>query len=129
MKFEDIDFEKSLIKVREGKGSKDRLTIASKNTLDKVKLICKDGLIFKGRKGKYSSKSVQLVIEKSAKNANIKQHITPHMLRHSFATHLLENGTDIRYIQSLLGHERLTTTQIYTKVARNKIENIKNPLD
>ena len=117
------------IKVRQGKGMKDRITILSKQTLEKLKNIHSTGLILQGRKGKYSKKSVQLVVQKMARNAKIPRHVTPHVLRHSFATHLLESGVDIRYIQSLLGHESLRTTQIYTRVATNKLEHIKNPLD
>ena len=72
-------------------------------------------------------KSIQLILEKYSKVIN--QKVTPHMLRHSFATHLLESGTDIRLIQELLGHESVRTTQIYTKVAKTNILKIKNPLD
>src|SRR3989344_40852 len=131
LKIEDIDFGSSTIKVRHGKGSKDRITLISKNTAEKIKTMLEghSGYVLNGRKGKYSARSVQLVIDNAAKRAGIKQKVTPHMLRHSFATHLLESGVDIRYIQSLLGHERLATTQIYTRVAKNKLELIKSPLD
>ncbi|HLC64960.1 MAG TPA: site-specific tyrosine recombinase/integron integrase [Candidatus Nanoarchaeia archaeon] len=129
LKVEDISFESNTIRVRDGKGAKDRLTLIGKNTAAKIKSLFDSGLIFRGRKGRCSGKSVQLVISNAAKRAGIKQKVTPHMLRHSFATHLLESGVDIRYIQSLLGHERLATTQIYTRVAKNKLELIKSPLD
>lgn len=103
----------------------------SRNTAEKIRIMFEgySGYVLNGKKGKYSMKSIQLVIALAAKKSGITQKVTPHMLRHSFATHLLESGVDIRYIQSLLGHERLATTQIYTRVARNKLESIKNPLD
>ncbi|MDI6737954.1 MAG: tyrosine-type recombinase/integrase [Nanoarchaeota archaeon] len=129
LKVEDIDFEGGTIRVRQGKGAKDRVTIISPALASKIKAIKDTGIILEGRKGKYSVKSVQLVLEKAARCAGIKKKVTPHMLRHSFATHLLENGTDIRYIQALLGHYELKTTQIYTHVAAKKLSAIPNPLD
>jgi len=84
--------------------------------------------VFEGRGGgKYSKKSVQKVMERLGKKVGIK--VTPHMLRHSFATHLLEAGTDIRFIQKLLGHSDVSTTEIYTHVSQASIKNIKSPLD
>ena len=83
--------------------------------------------LFEGRSEKYTKKAIQEILKKAS--SNIEKKVTPHMLRHSFATHLLENGTDIRYIQALLGHSKLETTQIYTKVAKNRLELIKNPYD
>ena len=133
LKYEDVDFKNRIIRVNKGKGSKDRITIVSAKTLRKLKVFGSvnnlTGKIFLGRNGKYSVKSVQKVLENTAKRSKINRKVTPHMLRHSFATHLLENGTDLRYIQSLLGHARLETTQIYTRVAKHNIKNIKNPLD
>lgn len=78
---------------------------------------------------KYSGKSVGAIVGRAAIKANIKRRITPHILRHSFATHLLESGTDLRYIQTLLGHSSTKTTEIYTQVAVNNFKLIKNPLD
>ncbi len=129
LKVEDIDFEGSTIRVRHGKGKKDRITIISKPLASRIKAIKDNGSILEGRKGKYSVKSVQLVLEKAARCAGIKKKVTPHMLRHSFATHLLETGTDLRHIQALLGHSELKTTQIYTHVAAKKLSAIPNPLD
>lgn len=83
--------------------------------------------LFEGRKGKYSIKSVQEILKKASKE--LGKHVTPHMLRHSFATHLLEDGVDIRYIQKLLGHSKLETTSIYTHVAKKDFLKIKSPLD
>ena len=86
--------------------------------------------LFEGASGeKYSASSVQVIVSKAAKKAGIYKKVTPHMLRHSFATHLLEAGTDLRYIQSLLGHNNLKTTEIYTHVAVDHFNSIKNLLD
>ncbi|MFT4312543.1 MAG: tyrosine-type recombinase/integrase, partial [Candidatus Woesearchaeota archaeon] len=128
LKFEHIDFENKTILVKQGKGNKDRITIISQRVLERMDKQGK-GYVLRGKNGKYSKKSVQSVVTTVAKRANILQKVTPHVLRHSFATHLLENGTDLRYIQTLLGHARLETTQIYTRVAKHNLKNIKNPLD
>jgi len=129
LRFEDISFGKGMLAVRQGKGRKDRMTLIGKKTASVLQGLNKSGLVIKGRTGKYSAKSVQLVLDKAAKRAGISQKVTPHMLRHSFATHLLEAGTDIRIIQRLLGHSRLETTSIYTHVAKKDISGIRSPLD
>lgn len=86
--------------------------------------------LFEGKKGQpYSGSSVRQIVAKAAKNANINKPVRPHMLRHSFATHLLEAGTDLRHIQLLLGHNSTKTTEIYTHVATDTFKTIKNPLD
>jgi len=132
LKRNQIDFDNNTILVYQGKGKKDRLTIIAHNLkLDLLKYYStytfKTDYIFEGRNGKYSKKSVQLILHNASKKLEFKVH--PHMLRHSFATHLLEQGINIRIIQSLLGHSNLNTTQIYTRVAHNKLKNIMNPLD
>ena len=123
LKIDDIDFERSLIIVRGGKGAKDRIVPISKALLraieDYLKTRSDDSeyLIVeerRNRKDKLSPKTVWYLLDKYGKKAGIK--VTPHMLRHSFATHMLENGIDIRVIQEILGHSNLSTTQIYTKV-------------
>ena len=125
-----LDYGNSRIKIRKGKGGKDRYCIISRNLLEQIKGLNEyEGYVFKGRKGKLTIKTVEMILLNSAKRADLKKKVTPHMLRHSFATHLLEDGVDIRYIQVLLGHENLKTTQIYTKVANSSLYNIKNPLD
>ena len=88
----------------------------------------KSKYLIEGRSGeKYTKESVQLVMKKASKKIN--KSITPHQLRHYFATHLLEDGVDIRFIHKLLGHSNLETTSIYTHAAVNKLENIKSPFD
>ena len=132
LKREDIDFDRNLINVKKGKGKKDRVTLLS-NLIRKdllkyySKTDFKTKYLFEGRTGKYSKKSVSKILERFGKKVGIK--ITPHMLRHSFATHLLEAGIDIRYIQKLLGHSDLKTTEIYTHVSTKNLESIKSPLD
>jgi integrase/recombinase XerD len=125
---EDIDFGTATLKVRQGKGGKDRITIIGKQALERIKAL-DDGTLFRGRKGSYSPRSVEEVVATAAQRAGIPFKVTPHSLRHSFATHLLEQGTDIRHIQALLGHERIQTTQRYTRVARTSLSRIRNPLD
>lgn len=130
----DIDSTRMIIRVNGGKGNKDRVTLLSEKILDNLRIYFKEykpkNWLFESPTGnQYGATSIKEIINKSAKKANIKVKVTPHMLRHSFATHLLENGTDIRYIQSLLGHSSTKTTEIYTHVATNAFKKIKNPLD
>ena len=132
LKRKDIDFDRGVINVRLGKGSKDRMTLISENLkMDLLKYYSiynfQTEYVLEGRRGKYTKKSVQKVLDNVGKKVGIK--VSPHMLRHSFATHLLESGTDIRHIQKLLGHSDLSTTQIYTHVSNRDLKNIKSPLD
>ena len=86
--------------------------------------------LFEGSVGEqYSSRSIQQVVKHAAMKAKINKTVTPHILRHSFATHLIESGTDIRYVQELLGHNSLLTTQIYTHITNLKKRKIQSPLD
>lgn len=130
----DIDWSRNLIHIRQGKGKKDRMAILSdrlKSTLKQYLNEYKPAtLLFEGQKsGKYSPTSVQTVMRRAVKKANIQKNATVHTLRHSFATHLLESGTDVRCIQELLGHKRLETTQRYTHMTSVSWDLIKSPLD
>lgn len=130
----DIDSSRMLIQVKGGKGKKDRVTLLSVKLLDMLreyyKMYKPGEYLFTGQMGgKYSSRSAQKVLKEATRKAGIKKKVTLHTLRHSFATHLLENGTDIRYIQSLLGHASPKTTQIYTHITTKGIDQIQNPLD
>ncbi|MBI2459004.1 MAG: tyrosine-type recombinase/integrase [Parcubacteria group bacterium] len=135
LKINNIDFIRKIIIIRHGKGAKDRITIVSEQTLNNIEkyLLEYQPLVFlfeSHRAGeKLAVRSVQKVVTEAVKSAGVNSNASAHSLRHSFATHLLENGTDIRYIQELLGHSRLETTQIYTKVANNMIKEIKSPLE
>ena len=131
LKWEDVDFKRNLIHIKQGKGNKDRMVMLSPKVKKGLKSLdlSKDGFVFKTlRGGKYSIRSVQEIVQKAAVKSGLKK-VNPHMLRHSFATHLLESGIDIRYIQKLLGHSKLETTSIYTHVAKKDYLNIKSPLD
>lgn len=129
LKVNEIDFERKQVFVRAGKGNKDRITIISEvvlnNILKYLKIFSPSKYMFEGRDGaKLTTRTIQIVVKNAATLANIKKEVSVHTLRHTFATHLLENNTNLRYIQSLLGHARLETTQIYTKVAVNKFSEI-----
>ena len=88
-----------------------------------------EGLVFRGRNGKVHSMTLHKIVKNASKKASLKKNVHCHTLRHSFATHLLEAGTDIRVIQELLGHSNLATTQIYTKVSREQLRKVRSPLD
>lgn len=134
LKVRDIDSKRMVIKVSSGKGNKDRYTILSEKLLVDLRKYFLEWRpkehLFEGPKGgKYSAESVVKIVKEASKKAGIQKKVTPHMLRHTFATHLLEGGTDLRYIQVLLGHKSTKTTEIYTHVATNIFFKIKNPLD
>lgn len=134
LKLVDVDSKRMLIRVKDSKGNKDRYTLLSKTTLEDLRIYFKEWkpkeYLFQGQKGgKYSAVSVLKVVKTAALKARIKQTVTPHVLRHSFATHLLESGVDLRQIQVLLGHGSSKTTEIYTHVATNTFKSIINPLD
>ncbi|AMK14910.1 integrase/recombinase XerD [Methanobrevibacter olleyae] len=125
----DIDFDERTIRVR-GKGDKDRIVLFDEDTKELLlDYLNKDNngseFIFVNRNGnKLSPRYLQMMIKNYAKEAGIKKKVTPHVLRHSFATHLLKNGVDIRVIQQLLGHSSLSTTQIYTSVDMDTIKTV-----
>lgn len=130
----DIDNNRMIIHIRKGKGNKDRQVQLTNQVLELLRMYYKkylpvNYLIVGQNGGKYSTTSIQKIIKNSALKARIYKKVTPHTLRHSFATHLLENGTDIRFIQKILGHSDIKTTQIYTHVSNAHLKNIQNPSD
>tara|TARA_R110000765_G_scaffold390436_3_gene483136 strand:+ start:41 stop:916 length:876 start_codon:yes stop_codon:yes gene_type:complete len=131
----DIDSGRNLIFIRSAKGNKDRYSLLSAKLLELLRTYYKGArpqkFLFEGRPGEpYSAASARKILKKGLYKAGIsKSGITLHTLRHSFATHLLENGTDLRYIQELLGHQSPKTTMIYTHVTRTSLERIVNPFD
>ena len=134
LRISDVDSERMLIHIKGAKGRKDRYTLLSKRALEilreHMRIYTPKIYIFEASGGKpYSVRSAQNVLQIAAKRAGIEKKITPHSLRHSFATHLLENGTDIRYIQNLLGHSSPKTTMIYTHVSDIAVQKIRNPFD
>lgn len=135
LRVEDIDSERMLIHVREGKGAKDRYTMLSAKLLELLRLYWRfqrpSGWLFPAIKPHkhISAATVQQVCREAAHLAGFSKRVTAHTLRHSFATHLLENGADIRVIQSLLGHARIDTTAHYAKVSRQTIAASTSPLD
>lgn len=132
LKWEDIDFDRNLIHLKKAKGKKDRIVMLSQKVKEGLLNLSesRQGYVFlTNRDSKYTDRTIQKIIENAAMKAGIRKSITPHTLRHSFATHLLENGTDISYIRDLLGHSDISTTLIYTKVSNKNIRNIKSPLD
>ncbi|MCT4618340.1 MAG: tyrosine-type recombinase/integrase [Marinisporobacter sp.] len=135
LKVEDIDSNRMLIHIKQGKGRKDRYTILSDNALEILREYAKEykpkEWLFPGaKKGEHlHERSVQKVFKRACENANIKKDVSVHTLRHSFATHLLEGGTDLRYIQELLGHKSSKTTEVYTHVSKKNLSKIESPLD
>ncbi|MBI5023357.1 MAG: tyrosine-type recombinase/integrase [Candidatus Magasanikbacteria bacterium] len=132
LKVKDIDFAEMTLTVRQGKGRKDRLTVISPRLVDDLKDLTqgKDGsdCVFESnRGGKLTTSTAQKIFYHCLAKADIKKDATFHSLRHSFATHLLENGVDVRYVQELLGHQNIRTTQIYTHVTNPSLKNIKSP--
>lgn len=134
LKITDIDSKRMLIRIEAAKGNKDRYTLLSHFLLKDLRAYYKqykpEKYIIEGMYGKqYSAQSIGKIVGNAAEKAGIKISVTPHILRHSFATHLLEVGVDLRQIQVLLGHSSSKTTEIYTHVATTTFKTIKNPLD
>ena len=132
----DLDFEEKIGYVKQGKGKKDRIFNIPKTLFNKLKRQAEkqkevgETFLFSGRNGeRMSSRNLQKIVKKASKKAEIKKEVHCHTLRHSFATHLLEEGVDIRKIQELLGHSDLSTTQIYTHVSTKELKKIKSPID
>jgi len=134
LQLKDIDQTRKQIVIRNAKGNKDRMGLLSESLLpllnEYLQLYEPKTYLFEGMNGgKYSSRSAQSVLRRAVQQAGIQKRVTLHTLRHSFATHLLENGTDLRYIQTLLGHNSSKTTEIYTHVSTKALKDIKSPLD
>ena len=134
LKISDIQSDRHRLLIKDGKGNKDRYTILSDVTLEllrKYYLIYRPKLyLFEGQHGgRYGAKSVQNIVKHALEAAKIKKPASTHTLRHSFATHLLENGTDLRYIQTLLGHTSPKTTEIYTHVSSKGLEGVVSPIE
>jgi integrase/recombinase XerD len=130
----DVDSKRMVVIIRMAKGKKDRIVPLSTKILallrDYYKSYNPKEFLFEGQcGGKYSEKSLENVLKQSLFKARIEKPVTLHWLRHSYATHLLENGTDLRYIQDLLGHKSSKTTEIYTHVSTKNIQNIRSPFD
>ncbi len=135
LRVQDIHWDRNQVLVKSGKGNKDRMVMLSQQ-LKALLVMYFDQYqpqywMFEGKdkKTQYSSSSIQKMIKRAASNAGINRKVTPHVLRHCFATHLLDRGTDVRFIQELLGHKDIKTTLVYTHVTNNTMSNIISPLD
>lgn len=134
LRLKDLSIDKKEAWVRKGKGSKDRFFKISDlliNDLQKYISTLKENeeFLFPGKNNTLTTRNIQKIIGRAASKANISKRVSPHKLRHSYATHLLEAGVDIRIIQELLGHANLSTTEIYTHVSKEQLRKVKSPLD
>ena len=135
LKVQNLNFEENTGWIRGGKGNKDRAFIIAQSLKSELQDYISDNklnpenFVFEGRDGRVSHRTIQEILKSAGKRANITKHIHPHMLRHSFATHLVKDGTDLFTVQSLLGHSDVRTTQIYAHVANPKLISVKSPLD
>jgi integrase/recombinase XerD len=132
LRVKDINLNDLILHIKEAKGARDRITIfPEKLKIDLGKMVelrqSNDFIFESERGGGLSERSAQKILENALKKSKIKKEATFHSLRHSFATHLLENGVDVRYVQELLGHKNIRTTQLYTKVTNPSLKNIKSP--
>ena len=135
LKLEHLDFDDNIGHVRQGKGKKDRIFNIPKFLFTKLKKQVENQkennqeYLFSGPKGKMSTRNLQKIVRSASQKAGIKKDAHCHTLRHSFATHLLENGVDIRMIQTLLGHASLSTTELYTHISSEQIRKVKSPIE
>lgn len=130
----DIDSRSMTVKIVNAKGKKDRVVMLSEKLLELLRTYFKQykpkEFLFEGQNGgKYSTRSIQQIFNRAVAKVKIRKRVSVHSLRHSFASHLLDNGTDIRFIQELLGHKHLATTQIYTHINPVSVKKIKSPFD
>jgi Site-specific recombinase XerD len=122
-----------VVHIKGAKGKKDRMSVLPEKLQNDLRNIIagkkhSDYVFASNQGGSLTTTSLQKMFRVSLKKANVNKPATFHSLRHSFATHLLENGTDVRYVQELLGHSNIRTTQVYTQVTNPKLKNIKSPL-
>jgi integrase/recombinase XerD len=134
LKINDIDSNRKVIIIKSAKGKKDRISLLSEKLLDLLRVYFREHKpkewLFEGQNGgQYAPRSVENIMKNALEKSKLKKHATVHTLRHCFATHLLEHGTDLRYIQKLLGHSSSKTTEIYTHVTNKTILKIISPLD
>lgn len=133
IKIHDINFHQKLINIRQSKGGRDRISILPAQLVTNLEKIIADRnpndyLFQSNRGGKLTTRSLQKIFHRAAISAKVSPDATFHSLRHSFATHLLESGTNLRIIQELLGHQNINTTQIYTQVSSSLMTSVKSPL-
>jgi len=133
LKVHDLDLQELTIHIKQAKGQKDRISVIPESIADELRNLIagkeNNNFVFASeRGGKLTTRTAQKVFENALRFSRIKKDATFHSLRHSFATHLLENGTDVRCVQELLGHQNIRTTQRYTQVTNPQLKNIKSPL-
>lgn len=133
LRVRDLDIPAAMLTVRQGKGQRDRVTTLPERLREGLQWLTagRDGAAFlfeSERGGALTTRSAQAVFARALVRAGVRKEATFHSLRHSFATHLLENGVDVRYVQELLGHQNIRTTQVYTHVTNPQLKNIKSPL-
>lgn len=134
IKLEDLDFQRKLLLIRCGKGQKDRYTILSNLVIQQIKEYLQkrpyqSDYLFASHDGHITPSTVEQVMKQARWKAHLQNKVTPHSLRHSFATHLMESGVQDKYLQKLLGHKDIKTTQIYAAAMTKHIQGIRSPHD
>ncbi len=132
LKVRDVSLEDLVVTIRQGKGQKDRISVISARLVSDLKIAMggkggEDWLFRSEHGGRLTERTAEIVFGRALKAAGIGKNATFHSLRHSFATHLLENGVDVRYVQELLGHQNIRTTQWYTKVTNPSLKMVTSP--